>query len=137
MSRLTSTKKTFLKEYIFSLKKHPSFLTFALRRMIVKLREKDETPYNPDVIKISQKNFMSIFPELLDELNADPNQKGKTGFGVDITFQDLSLEVDLGKDKKIQILEKLSGRIQAGTMNALMGGSGAGKTSLLNALCGK
>ena len=105
--------------------------------MIVKLREKDETPYNPDVIKISEKSFLSIFPELLDEFTADPNQNGKTGFGVDITFQDLSLEVDLGKDKKIQILEKLSGRIQAGTMNALMGGSGAGKTSLLNALCGK
>ena len=40
-----------------------------------------------------------------------------------------------GTDKNI--LTDITGRIRAQTMNALMGGSGAGKTSLLNALCGR
>lgn len=55
---------------------------------------------------------------------------------VDITFEDLSLTVQAG-EKPVNVVNHVSGRIQAGTLTALMGGSGAGKTSLLNALCGR
>ena len=46
--------------------------------------------------------------------------------GVDITFRDLSLTVNVG-GQKINVVNSVSGRIPAGTMAALMGGSGAGK----------
>ena len=49
---------------------------------------------------------------------------------------DLSLTVNIN-GKNENILDSLCGRIQRRTMTALIGGSGAGKTSLLNALCGK
>jgi ABC-type lipoprotein export system ATPase subunit len=56
--------------------------------------------------------------------------------GVDITFVDLSLAVKVG-DMSSNVVNHVSGRMRASTMNALMGGSGCGKTSLLNALCGR
>lgn len=56
--------------------------------------------------------------------------------GVDICFKDLCLEVTVAQ-KKINVVNNVTGRLQAKTMTALMGGSGAGKTSLLNALCGR
>ena len=51
-------------------------------------------------------------------------------------YSDLSLAVNIG-GKSVNILDSMCGRIQRRTMTALMGGSGTGKTSLLNALCGK
>eukprot|EP00980_Cylindrotheca_fusiformis_P018929 scaffold6322_cov59-Cylindrotheca_fusiformis.AAC.25 len=39
--------------------------------------------------------------------------------------------------KKVNVVNEVNGRLRAKTMTALMGGSGAGKTSLLNALCGR
>ena len=56
--------------------------------------------------------------------------------GVDLCFKDLSLSVEIGK-KKVDVVNKVTGRLRGKTMTALMGGSGAGKTSLLNALCGR
>ena len=56
--------------------------------------------------------------------------------GVDICFKGLSLSVK-GLDRTINVVDDVTGRLQAKTMTALMGGSGAGKTSLLNALCGR
>lgn len=58
------------------------------------------------------------------------------GAGVDLAFDDLCLTVQVG-DQAINVVNHISGRLQASTMTALMGGSGAGKTSLLNALCGR
>jgi len=66
-----------------------------------------------------------------DDLFADADL-----MGVDLTFEDLSLTVSVG-DKEINVVNHVSGRLASGTMTALMGGSGAGKTSLLNALCGR
>eukprot|EP00977_Amphora_coffeiformis_P015413 scaffold4510_cov183-Amphora_coffeaeformis.AAC.98 len=56
---------------------------------------------------------------------------------VDLTFDNLCLAVTVGDGKKVNVVNGVSGRCPAGTMTALMGGSGAGKTSLLNALCGR
>lgn len=56
---------------------------------------------------------------------------------VDIQFQDLSLDVTLPGGKTKCIVQGATGHMKAGTTTALMGASGAGKTSLLNALCGR
>jgi len=55
---------------------------------------------------------------------------------IDITFQNLSLHVTVKEEKKA-VVNNVTGRIHQKTMTALLGGSGAGKTSLLNALCGR
>ncbi|CAJ1417297.1 unnamed protein product [Effrenium voratum] len=50
-----------------------------------------------------------------------------------ISFEDISLQLPSGE----QILSGVSGEFRAGRMCAIMGPSGAGKTSLMNVLCGK
>eukprot|EP00930_Biecheleria_cincta_P035612 TRINITY_DN24480_c0_g1_i1.p1 TRINITY_DN24480_c0_g1~~TRINITY_DN24480_c0_g1_i1.p1 ORF type:complete len:1286 (-),score=241.02 TRINITY_DN24480_c0_g1_i1:227-3700(-) len=50
-----------------------------------------------------------------------------------VSFEDVSLELPSGE----RILEGVSGEFRAGRMCAIMGPSGAGKTSLMNVLCGK
>ena len=57
--------------------------------------------------------------------------------GIDIAFQNLQLEIKVTGKKSINVVDDVTGRIRKGTMTAIMGGSGAGKTSLLNALCGR
>jgi len=50
-----------------------------------------------------------------------------------ISFEDVTLELPSGE----KILDGVSGEFKAGKMCAIMGPSGAGKTSLMNVLCGK
>ncbi|CAE8642058.1 unnamed protein product, partial [Polarella glacialis] len=50
-----------------------------------------------------------------------------------VSFEDISLELPNGE----RILQGVSGEFRAGRMCAIMGPSGAGKTSLMNVLCGK
>lgn len=50
-----------------------------------------------------------------------------------VSFEDISLELPSGD----AILSGVSGEFRAGRMCAIMGPSGAGKTSLMNVLCGK
>eukprot|EP00435_Cladocopium_sp_Y103_P053813 s953_g17.t1 len=50
-----------------------------------------------------------------------------------VSFEDISLELPSGDT----ILSGVSGEFRAGRMCAIMGPSGAGKTSLMNVLCGK
>jgi len=57
-------------------------------------------------------------------------QKGEE---VNITFQDLSLELPSG----VRVLQGVTGEFKAGRMCAIMGPSGAGKTTFMNVLCGK
>jgi len=56
--------------------------------------------------------------------------------GVDITFENLSLNVTVA-GHTTPVVNSVTGRLKKKSMTALMGGSGAGKTSLLNALCGR
>ena len=85
--------------------------------------------------------FVQNYPQLLIDvmLNEDHEyvSNDQINFrGVDLCFKDLSLSIQLGK-KSVDVVKNVTGRIRGKTMTALMGGSGAGKTSLLNALCGR
>jgi ABC-type bacteriocin/lantibiotic exporter with double-glycine peptidase domain len=55
---------------------------------------------------------------------------------LDIDFENLRLTVESTK-KTVTIVAGVSGTIPAGSSVAIMGESGAGKTSLLNVLCGR
>jgi len=52
---------------------------------------------------------------------------------ITIDFEDLGLELKNGKS----VLDGVTGKFAAGKMCAVMGPSGAGKTTFMNALCGK
>lgn len=105
-----------------------------------------EFPSIAQVPAVSRDVFVEHYPELLvqaindgdpehaDAKTAEAIESGEAG--VDISFEDLSLTVKVG-DKKVKVVDNVAGRLRAGTMVSLMGGSGAGKSSLLNALCGR
>jgi ABC-type multidrug transport system ATPase subunit/Ca2+-binding EF-hand superfamily protein len=89
---------------------------------------------------ISRELFCEHYPAILEEILREQSmleEKIVLKEGIDITFQNLKLVVKVGRSDYINVVDDVSGRIQKGTMTALLGGSGAGKTSLLNALCGR
>ena len=88
---------------------------------------------------IAREPFCEYYPGALEQLLVDQSKGKETTRknGIDITFQNLKLVVKVGRSNFINVVDDVSGRIQKGTMTALLGGSGAGKTSLLNALCGR
>ncbi|CAE8596876.1 unnamed protein product [Polarella glacialis] len=55
------------------------------------------------------------------------------GIGLNVAFRELGLQLPDGR----RVLEGVTGEFKAGRMCAIMGPSGAGKTTFLNALCGK
>ncbi|CAE7862237.1 ABCG11, partial [Symbiodinium necroappetens] len=65
--------------------------------------------------------------------------EGETAVKIASTFswQDVSMTVQKGKKKEKQILSNISGSLSSGKVCALMGPSGAGKTSLLNVLAAR
>jgi ABC-type multidrug transport system fused ATPase/permease subunit len=85
---------------------------------------------------INRDDFIRLYPEALrctlDETSFSPTEIQ----GIDIFFENLSLDI-IARGKRTTIVDRVSGRIQRGAMTALMGCSGSGKTSLLNALCGR
>jgi len=92
---------------------------------------------------ISKAEFLKYYPTLLKEATSlevvekdDVEGSSRKKESIDICFQDLSLTLKVGSGT-VRVVDSVTGRLQPGTMTALMGGSGAGKTSLLNALCGR
>ena len=61
---------------------------------------------------------------------------GNDARGLDVTFEHLTLTVKVG-EKPVNVVDDVTGRLVSNTMTAVMGGSGSGKSSLLNALCGR
>ncbi|KRW98126.1 P-loop containing nucleoside triphosphate hydrolase [Pseudocohnilembus persalinus] len=70
--------------------------------------------------------------------------EGQKSSNIDISFQNITYQVEIEKKNKETgklekqnrvILNNLSGVCKAGEITAIMGASGAGKTSLLNILC--
>ncbi len=60
---------------------------------------------------------------------------GKSSYFADISFQNLGLQLKSG-EKRV-VLEGVTGQLLHGRVCAVMGPSGAGKTTFLTALCGK
>eukprot|EP00668_Euglena_longa_P014892 GGOE01018927.1.p1 GENE.GGOE01018927.1~~GGOE01018927.1.p1 ORF type:complete len:923 (+),score=223.20 GGOE01018927.1:103-2871(+) len=56
--------------------------------------------------------------------------------GFEVAFSDLSLYVPIG-GSPVPVLCNVTATVPARSVTAVMGGSGSGKTSLLNALCGR
>ncbi|XP_035794876.1 ATP-binding cassette sub-family G member 1-like [Anopheles albimanus] len=55
---------------------------------------------------------------------------------MDVSFDNVTYTVSVGKREKKHVLNGVSGRFQSGELTAIMGPSGAGKSSLLNILTG-
>jgi len=85
---------------------------------------------------ISKEDFIKYYPTLLNDIILSQENTNHISRGIDIAFEKLKLTTKVS-GKEITIVDSVTGRIQESTMTAIMGGSGAGKTSLLNALCGR
>ncbi|KAL3921731.1 MAG: hypothetical protein SGILL_002591 [Bacillariaceae sp.] len=92
---------------------------------------------------ITREEFIENYPQLLLDIMLEEEEEDDYStlscmdfMGVDICFTDLSLSVKVGK-RTAKVVDEVTGRIRAKTMTGILGGSGAGKTSLLNALCGR
>lgn len=92
---------------------------------------------------ITRETFSKLYPAILQKVVEEPEavplsiralSVRKDPDTVDLCFQNLCLAVTVGEGQKVNVVNNVSGRVSSGTMTALMGGSGAGKTSLLNAL---
>jgi len=70
------------------------------------------------------------------EKNLEAKPAAEKGAPVDLTFKNLCYGVDMKNSHK-EILKNISGSFKSGTVTAILGASGGGKTSLLNVLSGK
>jgi len=96
-------------------------------------------PSGSKAMMIGRGLFVQMYPQILMDVmlfEDDAIEEEDSFHSVDLCFKDLSLTVSVGK-KNVNVVNNVSGRLRGKTMTALMGGSGAGKTSLLNALCGR
>eukprot|EP01083_Nonionella_stella_P081589 224805_1 len=94
--------------------------------------KKEENGSASDELSDVNSSMISWKPAENEPVNLDDAKKLR--FFVDIEFNNLSLHL---KTSGKTILSECSGRIHCGTINAIMGPSGAGKTSFLYTLCGK
>jgi ABC-type multidrug transport system ATPase subunit len=92
---------------------------------------------------VTREEFIENYPQLLMDIMLEKEEEDDYSavtspdfMGVDICFTNLSLSVKVGK-QSAKVVDGVTGRIRAKTMTGILGGSGAGKTSLLNALCGR
>jgi hypothetical protein len=69
--------------------------------------------------------------------SSDSHKKGRSfpiRPGIKFTYKDLNLTVNAAGKPKV-VVDRVSGEVPAATMTAVMGPSGAGKTSFMNVLC--
>lgn len=85
-----------------------------------------------DEVVISRDEFVGLFAKFTNDVVREEVERT----GIDIAFERLRLTVSVS-GKTVDVVDGITGRLMASSMSALMGGSGAGKTSLLNALCGR
>merc|ERR1712157_668624 len=78
---------------------------------------------------ISKALFLENYARILLEITSD-----NADLGTDIIFHDLKLVVATANNEFKTIVNNCTGEIPARQMTAVMGGSGSGKTSLLNSL---
>jgi len=97
----------------------------------------DNSSARPSVVALERDFFCNNYPKFLDEVQAESSEKSTRVEGIDIAFRNLELAVNAGRNVTVNVVDNVTGRVQGGKMTAVMGGSGAGKTSLLNALCGR
>ncbi|MQM01384.1 hypothetical protein Taro_034138, partial [Colocasia esculenta] len=82
------------------------------------------------------------------EIRSDPRQPGRMVLPFDpltVTFQNVQYYVDTPQEmkeqgyteKRLQLLHDITGVFRPGILTALMGISGAGKTTLMDVLCGR
>jgi ABC-type multidrug transport system fused ATPase/permease subunit len=82
---------------------------------------------------VCRDEFIEHYPQLLldimlgDDDEDDIFAEQSDFLGVDICFKNLSLSINLGK-QSVKVVDGVTGRIQAKSMTAILGGSGAGKT---------
>lgn len=117
-----------------------SFLSDVQIYGIVSRFKKKQREEGVKVGEISQEEFVEHYPRFLGEVTQPDFTSSfvapTKAEGLDVTFQHLSLAVKVGK-AQVNVLDDVSGRFCSNTMVAVMGGTGSGKSSLLNALCGR
>ena len=69
-----------------------------------------------------------------DKVNIKPKRSFPSRAGIKFTYKDLTLTVNAAGKQKV-VVDSVSGAVPAATMTAVMGPSGAGKTSFMNVLC--
>eukprot|EP01061_Rhynchopus_euleeides_P009011 TRINITY_DN1815_c0_g1_i1.p1 TRINITY_DN1815_c0_g1~~TRINITY_DN1815_c0_g1_i1.p1 ORF type:complete len:640 (+),score=277.97 TRINITY_DN1815_c0_g1_i1:77-1921(+) len=77
-----------------------------------------------------------VVPESVPSTPKSPTFRVKDAQAMSLSWHDLVFEVDTPEGKK-QIVKGSSGHFKPGTLTALMGPSGAGKTTLMNVLAGR
>jgi len=85
---------------------------------------------------LSKESFVQHYGRALGEVVRDVPCDGERKRGIDVEFIDLSLSVRVSGEA-VRVVDRASGKLRQGTVTAVMGGSGTGKTSLLNALSGR
>ncbi|KAF6839303.1 hypothetical protein CMUS01_04338 [Colletotrichum musicola] len=73
-------------------------------------------------------------PQLVTFVESMRRATDATNLGLSFSYEDLSFQP---KKSKKMILQNITGSIERGTLTAVMGGSGAGKSTFVNVLMGK
>ena len=141
--RASTTKPTSLSVSYEKLHTSPALTSFLSDMQIygiVSRFKKKQREEGGKVGEISQEEFVELYPRFLGEVMRPDFTtslvKSSKSDGLDVTFRNLCLAVKIGNDH-VNVLDDVTGRFCSHTMVAVMGGTGSGKSSLLNALCGR
>ena len=141
--RASATKPTSLSVSYERLHSSPALTSFLSDMQIygiVSRFKKKQREEGGKVGAISKEEFVDFYPRFLGEVMRPDFTtslvKPSKSDGLDVTFQNLCLAVKVGKGE-MNVVDGVTGRFCSHTMVAVMGGTGSGKSSLLNALCGR